>query len=245
MSLRQQLRVQTAADHKSLDVFIEQMDVFASLTHYGRYLCGMHELDRTYGPAVDQASQQIGIPPSSAGLMTAIDSDLKAIGQDDTDLASSVRQWHSSPKPPTDTASQGSTTINESDQWAAAYVMEGAAMGARMMKRTANQLVALKGARSNESSGTVAPKTVAPKTAAAPKTVASETVAAGTAYLTKLAEDSYERWPKVVAALDLAKPAKADIVASSKQIFLLAKNIFEAIASEARPNADTHLEPTS
>lgn len=234
MSLRQQLRVQTAADHKSLDVFIEQMDVFASLTHYGRYLCGMHELDRTYGPAVDQASQQIGIPPSSAGLMTAIDSDLKAIGQDDTDLASSVRQWHSSPKPPTDAASQGSTTINESDQWAAAYVMEGAAMGARMMKRTANQLVALKGARSNESSGTVAPKTVA-----------SETVAAGTAYLTKLAEDSYERWPKVVAALDLAKPAEADIVASSKQIFLLAKNIFEAIASEARPNADSHLEPTS
>lgn len=234
MSLRQQLRAQTAADHKSLDVFIEQMDVFASLTHYGRYLCGMHELYRTYGPAVDQASQQIGIPPSSAGLMIAIDSDLKAIGQHDMDLASSVRQWHSSPKPPTDAASQVSTAINESDQWASAYVMEGAAMGARMMKRSAKQLVTSNEAHTNEWSGTVVPETVAP-----------ETVAAGTAYLTKLAEDSYERWPKVVAALDLAKPAEAEIVNCSKQISLSAKIIFEAIASEARPNADTHLEPTS
>ena len=91
-------------------------------------------------------------------------------------------------------------------KWGGAYVLEGSAIGARYMVKAAGKMIAALEAES--------------------------TPAIGSTYLQTLASDSYERWPKFVAALNQAECDPAVAVESATQVFVVAQGIFESLANE-------------
>ena len=93
---------------------------------------------------------------------------------------------------------------NEACNLGVAYVLEGSAMGARFMVKAAEKMIEL------NSSKTAKPM--------------------GATYLQTLAQDSYDRWPKFVEALNSAD-CNADVaVESADQVFVTAKEIFVDLA---------------
>lgn len=114
ISLRDRLREETKSAHKQLDAVAGALDAFSSAANYRIYLSCLHQLYVTFGEHIDWASGQAGIALTVEHLKSAIVDDIGG------DLYMTAK--------PTATAED-----DEASKWAAAYVMEGSAMGARFM----------------------------------------------------------------------------------------------------------------
>ena len=191
MNLREALRSETKAAHQKLDDFVGQMKIFDSAENYRAFLLGMNRLYQTFGSAVDWASAKVSIAPSVSKLIGAI--------QLDGGFTERELQWNDDVR----------LADDEASQWAAAYVLEGSAMGARYMVKAAEKMI--------ES---------LPCQPTTPTTPISAT------YLQTLARDSYERWPKFIEALNNADCDKDRAVESATQVFVAAQEIFESLADE-------------
>ena len=123
MSLRKMLREGTAESHQRLDETAGQVNAFKSLANYAGYLDALDQLYIQFGPSLDWASQEARLEPISDRLRQGIASDLGEISR-----ANSQRlplEWT--------TIRQDLSSVPEENRWAAAYVLEGSAMGARQM----------------------------------------------------------------------------------------------------------------
>ena len=188
MNLRDALRSETKAAHQKLDDFVGQMKIFDSAESYRAFLMGMNRLYQTYGAELDWAAAQVGIPPSVSKLTEAI--------QQDGTFSQCELQWNQRDPLPN----------NQASKWAAAYVLEGSAMGARYMVKAAQKMI---------------------------ETLPSQsTKPISATYLQTLAKDSYDRWPKFIAALNSANCDTDLAVESATQVFVAAQGIFKTLADE-------------
>ena len=188
MNLREALRSETKAAHQKLDDFVGQMKIFDSAENYRAFLLGMNRLYQTFGSAVDWASTKVSIAPSVSKLIGAI--------QLDGGFTERELQWSDDVR----------LADNEASQWAAAYVLEGSAMGARYMVKAAEKMIE--------------------------SLPSNPTTPVGATYLQTLATDSYVRWPKFVEALNNTSCDKDLAVESATQVFVVAQEIFESLADE-------------
>lgn len=204
MTLRNLLREQTAESHQQLDDMVANMHVFDSERTYHAYLAGMYQLYAIYGDAVDHASQLAGLTPSVSSLMDAIASD-----------CGTTKECMDAKYSSTNASSK---LLEDAACWAVGYVLEGSAMGARYMVKSAEKLTN-RISENGESTSTDLRATDSENS---------------TRYLKTLSADSYDRWPKFVEALNDASPDcdEEAAVAAAKQVFDTARNIFETLATE-------------
>ncbi|MEO1525116.1 MAG: biliverdin-producing heme oxygenase [Planctomycetota bacterium] len=175
--MRNELRLGTRESHQRLDLFVGSLSPFGSDRAYRVYLTAMNSLYRVYGDSLGWASKQAGLPCPVAGLLNAIESDFGG------------------PVPDSGAMPEGSATTEQ--RWAAAYVLEGSAMGARYLSRELNE------------------------------------TSLPSAFLTKLAADSHDRWPKFVAALDEADCDVQTTVAAAVGVFDFVRKRFVELADGA------------
>ena len=109
--MRLQLREQTREPHQRLDDFVGSLDPFNRLDSYQVYLTAMHRLYQNYGVSLDTASQWAGLEPPTKLLMSCLENDL---GFRPRRVECHVKNRRT-----------------DAETWAAAYVLEGSAMGAR------------------------------------------------------------------------------------------------------------------
>lgn len=121
--LRQRLRSETRALHATLDAVMAEFDPFVSAPRYAAYLRGMGELYATYGASLDWASGQAGLEQRSQRLLGQLHADLASTGAAPADPA---------PPPVGRLPAPGAA-------WGEAYVLEGAAMGARSLVKQVQQ----------------------------------------------------------------------------------------------------------
>ena len=196
MNLRDALRSETKAAHQKLDDFVGQMKIFDSVESYRAFLLGMNRLYQCFGEELNWASAQVCIAPPVTKLVNAIELD--------GSFSKPELQWNN------DTP----LADNEASKWAAAYVLEGSAMGARYMVKAAEKMI--------------------------DSLPSKPTTSVGATYLQTLATDSYVRWPKFVEALNNTGCDKDLAVESATQVFVVAQEIFESLAHgllQVRTNA--------
>ena len=127
MNLRDQLKTSTMKSHSRLDRELRAFDPFHDPQRYQIFLLLMLNLHQRCGDSVAYAESQARLPPRDVSIRNLIISDLQTIGhrrpvsQDDLLSARSV-----DPKSP-------------ETMWGEAYVMEGSAIGGRMMFRQAEK----------------------------------------------------------------------------------------------------------
>ena len=131
MNLRDSLRSKTKDTHQELDDFVGEMRVFDSVTKYRVFLLGMNRLYQVFGSELDWASEQIGVPPSTAKLVSSI--------QSDGSFTSNELKWNDENS--RQQLSHYGLSDDEACKWGAAYVLEGSAMGARYMVKAAEKLI--------------------------------------------------------------------------------------------------------
>lgn len=192
-TLRDRLRCETKESHARLDLIIDDLSPFDSALGYRIYLKGLFSLYSIYGDAIDWTSEMAGIDPTAKELQSAIKNDLNGTIDMKVAATQQVNVIHS-------------VNLN----WAAGYVMEGSAMGARMIT----------GLRANSIGVPSECRRIAPGSM-------------GCSYLLKLAGDSFDRWPAFVTAMKEADCDDDLVVEEAKSVFCVAENVFrDAIASE-------------
>lgn len=128
-NLRQRLKVETAEAHQRLDEVMSSRGPFDSNDNYAWYLTGMGALHLHCQPSILWVESQIGLTPRKPSLCDLIASDLATLGS---------RFVPSKPANLADsTNSQNERSI--ASRWAQTYVMEGSAVGASFMIRTAKE----------------------------------------------------------------------------------------------------------
>ncbi|MFK7821299.1 MAG: biliverdin-producing heme oxygenase [Planctomycetaceae bacterium] len=120
MNLRETLRETTAATHKELDRSVGDLKPFSSTARYSIYLQSMLELYVTYATAFDHAAQLAGLPRHADVVIESLKSDLNTV------------------EPSTNgTANRSATETTTAAAWGVGYTLEGSAMGASFMIRSA------------------------------------------------------------------------------------------------------------
>ena len=113
-SLKRQLRLETQSAHQQLDQWIGKQDLFASPSGYQLYLTSMYHAYQFTAEAIGTIESLIGLPPLVSRLQASLLQDLNVAPANSPNV----------PQPEL-------TSIDA--QWGATYVMEGSAMGARML----------------------------------------------------------------------------------------------------------------
>lgn len=122
LTARESLRSETRDKHAALDALLGELHPFASCERYSIYLAGMRGLYAAFGDALDRCARSAQLAPRQREMITAIDADLASCNASENEPAAApVSQF-------TDSAA-----------WGAAYVLEGSAMGAQMLVRTARE----------------------------------------------------------------------------------------------------------
>jgi len=111
-TLREILRDETLQRHIALEQRVEQGGFFETAQGYQRWLEMMHNVHARYAVAMDRGAVALGLDPISSRLRHAL--------SQDTGLARS------------DTSG---TDLDEATSIGVAYVFEGSAMGARVLRR--------------------------------------------------------------------------------------------------------------
>ena len=194
MNLRDSLRSKTKVAHQDLDDFVGAMKVFDTATKYRVFLLGMNRLYQAFGNELDWTSAKIKVFPSSAKLVGNIKSDGA--------FTTEELQWNDTKSH--DQLANLAIADDVACKWGVAYVLEGSAMGARYMVKSAEKLVASHNLKMADSIGAT--------------------------YLQTLAEESYVRWPKFTEALNQVECDSSVAVKSAEQVFVTAKEIFVDLA---------------
>jgi heme oxygenase len=210
ITLRERLRNETKDSHLKLDALVNELAPFASVDAYRVYLRCLDQLYSIYGEAIDWASVESAIPQTVSELRQAIENDIGV---------SVLKVGNILSEPAV-------SNVSEASKWAAAYVMEGSAMGARMIVKQSEQSErsSQRGELGNESLSQSSSKSLT-NSSFAPQ-------GAGSSYLVKLASDSYQRWPAFVAALAHSGCHDDDIIDEAKNVFCIAHDIFANALSE-------------
>jgi len=128
LNLRMRLREETKASHRRLDNLMEQRPPLASRENYAWYLNGMLRLYTECDSSVQVCQRATDLPPRAVPLTTLIRSDLAALqivtAFEDSGMELKVHSHES---------------FSKAQDWGRAYVLEGSAMGGKMMAKTASQ----------------------------------------------------------------------------------------------------------
>lgn len=127
--IRQRLKTETAPTHHRLDRLIGQQEPFSTVSGYGNFLINMRRLYVRYADSLNRVADLADLPTTAQRLIDAIDQDLQSIGLSPYD----------SPYDSPETLNDHSPLHTSIDQcWGHAYVMEGSAMGASIMMKSAS-----------------------------------------------------------------------------------------------------------
>lgn len=133
--IRQTLRTQTAATHLRLDRLIGQQEPFSNLARYRNFLMNMRRLYVRYAGSLDRVAELANLPKTAQPLMDAIDQDLQSTGLSDIDRPDAWGQPETFD--PLHPGQQLPAHVLHAQCWGHAYVMEGSAMGASLMMKSA------------------------------------------------------------------------------------------------------------
>ena len=124
--LRMRLRNETKASHRRIDSLMEQRPPLASPENYAWYLNGMLQLYEECAQSVQVCEREADLPSREQPLSELIRQDLVAL---DFKATIEDRDERSQVKP--------LDSLCTSEHWGRAYVIEGSAMGGKMMARMA------------------------------------------------------------------------------------------------------------
>ena len=131
LTARERLRSETRPKHAELDALLGELRPFTSVERYAIYLLGMRELYARFGAALDRCAELSEQSGRQQEMIEAIDRDLAACERlTPTELPSNGSAGAS---PSRDSG------LPDSAAWGAAYVLEGSAMGAQMLVRSARE----------------------------------------------------------------------------------------------------------
>ena len=124
--LRARLREETRSSHRRLDGLMEERPPLAKSENYAWYLNGMLHLYTECESSLQICEREIGLPARAEPLSNLIRRDLAAL-----DVAAAINSRGENSK------DQPLDSLSPSEHWGRAYVLEGSAMGGRMMARMA------------------------------------------------------------------------------------------------------------
>ncbi len=130
MNLRNQLKSSSAQSHARLDRELSDFGPFTDPTRYRIFLNLMLKLHQRCGSSLAYVESEIELPSRNRSLEDLIRSDLLTLVHDESE----ARDLRDDPR-------SGASTKSAETMWGEAYVMEGSAMGGKMMYRQAESLL--------------------------------------------------------------------------------------------------------
>lgn len=131
-TLREQLRHHTGPLHQQLDAAVGELQVFSSLSRYASYLQAMKLLYERFAGDLDRIAAIADLPCNADHVIRCLATDLAAVNA----MGHYPQTTHGTTSETTGTQHPG-VPRTVSVCWGTAYALEGAAMGASYMVRSA------------------------------------------------------------------------------------------------------------